>query len=266
MNRERALPIILGALIGLALGLYYAWELNPVEYVETAPSSLREPYREAYLTLIADAYDATGDLARARARLALFDLQEPAELLGAMAQRRLAVTGAEDEARALARLAADLGKAPTPASTISDRGLSTATGLPDQATGTPRPTPRPSPTPSAQPTPGEPFILEQRQQICDPELDPPLLQVFVEDAAGEPVPGVEVLVLWDEGRDRFFTGLQPEVSLGYGDFILQPEVTYTVQLANGEVPVPSVRSESCDTEGGSSFPGSVRLDFVQPER
>ncbi|MDX1601255.1 MAG: hypothetical protein R3191_07070 [Anaerolineales bacterium] len=266
MSRERALPIILGAVLGLALGLYYAWELNPVEYVETAPSSLREPYRETYLTLIADAYDATGDLTRARTRLALFDLEDPAELLGAMAQRRLAVSGAEEEARALARLAADLGEAPTPDPPRSGRASSTATPRPDQATRTPRPTPRPSATPTAQPTPGEPFILDQRQQICDPQLDPPLLQVFVEDAAGEPVPGIEVLVIWDEGRDRFFTGLQPEVGLGYGDFILQPEVTYTVQLANGEVPVPSVRSEPCDTEDGSSFPGSVRLDFVQPER
>lgn len=264
MSKERALPIILGALLGLALGLYYAWELNPVEYVETAPSSLREPYREAYLTLIADAYNATGDLARARTRLALFDLEEPAELLGAMAQHRLAVSGAEDEARALARLAADLGEAPATGSPASEN--STATAQPNQGNRTPRPSPRPSATPSVQPTPGEPFVLDQRQQICDPQLDPPLLQVFVEDAAGEPVPGVEVLVLWDEGQDRFFTGLQPEVSLGYADFILQPEVTYTVRLAAGEVPVRSVRSEPCEPESGPSFPGSVRLDFVQPQR
>lgn len=266
MKVHRALPIALGAVLGLAFGLYYAWVLNPVEYVETAPSSLREPYREAYLTLIADAYDATGDLARARARLALFELQEPAEVLGALAQQRLASSGAEDEARALARLAADLGEAAPSGGTRSAGGNPASTPSPSESSPMPTPTARPSATPTPQPTQGAPFVLDQRERVCDPELEPPLLQVFVEDAAGEPVPGVEVRALWDKGQDRFFTGLQPEVGLGYADFVLDPEVTYTVQLSAGEVPVTSVRSEPCQDGSDGSYPGSVRLLFVQPER
>ena len=35
-----------------------------------------------------------------------------------------------------------------------------------------------------------------------------------------PYPSVELVVTWDEGEDHFFTGLQPELGLGYGDFLM----------------------------------------------
>lgn len=264
MTPSKLLPAVLGVVLGVAVGLYYAWVFNPVEYVNTAPSSLREGYREEYMTLIAEAYEATGDLQRARARLALFDLAEPADALGALAQERLGDGGADDEARALARLAADLGQGATPVPTLRTRLSSTATPSPSP---TPRRVPRLPPstrTPTPTATPTAPFELVDRDQLCDPDLLPPLLQVVIADAEGEPVPGMEVTVIWDQGQDHFFTGLKPELGQGYGDFTLDPDFTYTVQLERADVPVASVSSPTCELNSGQTFPGSIRLEFGQP--
>ena len=70
MNRGGALAVVLAMLAGAALGLFYAWVISPVKYVDTAPASLRADFQADYLTLIAAAYSDTGDLVRARARLA----------------------------------------------------------------------------------------------------------------------------------------------------------------------------------------------------
>ncbi len=53
------------------------------------------------------------------------------------------------------------------------------------------------------------------------------------DAAEQPVPSVELVVTWDGGEDHFFTGLKPELGLGYADFVMTPEVVYSIRLADG---------------------------------
>ena len=59
---SRWIFLALGFGIGLAGGLYYTWLLSPVEYVETAPDSLRSDFRGDYLGLIASAYASDRDL------------------------------------------------------------------------------------------------------------------------------------------------------------------------------------------------------------
>ena len=44
MRQSGWLPLLLGLGLGLAGGLFYSWIVNPVEYVETAPGSLREDF------------------------------------------------------------------------------------------------------------------------------------------------------------------------------------------------------------------------------
>jgi len=262
MNWRPWLPSLAAAVVGAALGLVYAWSVNPVEYVDTAPSTLRDNYRQDYLALIAAAYAGTGDLARAEARLALFDLDQPAEGLAALAQQRSAADGPASEAQALAELAAALGQLPTPLA-LTRSPAATLTNRPTisvSATAT-----RPATAiPTRTPTPGPPFRLSDREQVCRPELTTPLIQVEVFNSAGEPVPGVEVLLLWDQGEDHFFTGLKPELGIGYGDFAMQPEVVYSVQLPEGVEPVRLVQSEACQAGDGSSYAGSVLLTFEQP--
>ena len=256
MRQSGWLPLLLGLGLGLAGGLFYSWIVNPVEYVETAPGSLREDFKTDYLALIAAAYAGRGDLARARARLALFEDLNPAGELAALAQRRQASGHPPSEAQALAKLAAALQGAPTlgPTEALS----ASATPAP------PSPTPTPTRTRAPSATPGAPFRLAERERVCDPLLAEPLIQVQVSDAAGGPVAGVEVRVIWDEGQDRFFTGLKPELGLGYADFSMTDGVTYSLQLAAAGEPIAGLAAFECSDEEGESYLGSWLLRFEQP--
>ncbi|MBI3160279.1 MAG: hypothetical protein HYZ26_11840 [Chloroflexi bacterium] len=278
--------LVTGLLIGLALGLVYAWVLVPVELIDTSPQSLRADFQDDYRALVAAAFVASGDLGRARARLALLNDPDPARTLAMLAQRTLAEGGPADTARALGLLAAALGSGGLPPEATSHEtpppetpGAATAAATPSAtldapASGTPdagptgRPTRTVTPTPTRTPTPtqGPPFQLQERAPVCDPNLDPALIQVFVFDAAGAPVPGVEVLVTWAGGQDTFFTGLKPEFGLGYADFQMSAGVVYTLQLAAGGDPVPNLSpSSDCPpAEDGRAVPGSWRLVFRQP--
>jgi len=260
MSRGAWFPLVAGLVLGLAAGLFYAWRVNPVEYTDTAPSSLRADFKASYLSLIASAYSSTSDLARARARLEVFADPDPATSLAALAQQLLAAGVPTTEAGALAALAEALGSR-TP--TLSPLQTATPSRTPTQ-TRTPTITPTPLPTRTPTPTPGAPFTLAEQERVCDASLPGPLLQVIVLDAAGQPVPGVEVIVIWDEGQDHFFTGLKPELGLGYGDFLMEERVSYALQLGRGQETVTGLTAEDCVDEEGGFFPGSWRLVFVQP--
>ena len=256
MRQSGWLPLLLGLGLGLAGGLIYSWIVNPVEYVETAPGSLREDFKADYLALIAAAYAGRGDLARARARLAPFEELNPAGELAALAQRRQASGHPLSEAQALAELAAALQGAPT--SAPAEALAASATPAP------PSPTPTPTRTRAPSATPGAPFRLAEREQVCDPLLAEPLIQVQVSNAAGGPVAGVEVLVIWDEGQDRFFTGLKPELGLGYADFSMTEGVNYSLQLSAAGQPVTELTTFECTDEEGQAYLGSWLLKFEQP--
>ena len=259
-----AFVLLVALALGLAAGLGYAWGVNPVSYTDTSPASLRDDFRSDYLTLVASAYDATGDLPRARARLALFAYADPSPALAALAQQRLAQGWPEAEARALARLAADLQGPPAPSSgSPASPPAAVRTPTPTR-TATPVPSPAPTRTPTS--TPGAPFRLLAQDPVCDPDLGQPLLQVEVVDAAGLPVPGAEVRVVWDTGQDHFFSGLKPDLGVGYGDFTLAPGITYTVQLVDSDQPVTGLTAGECVADDGTRYAGSWLLRFQQPSR
>lgn len=241
--------------IGVAGGLYYAWLGNPVEYIDTAPNSLRADFRADYLALIASAYASGGDLVRARARLALFPELDPSTELAELAQQRLATGLAESEASALAGLS----------NALSQGSVSAAPATTASEPNTPTPSATLRPTRTARPTatPGAAFALLNREQVCDPVLDEPLIQVNVVDAAQGPVSGMEITVVWNAGQDRFFTGLKPELGLGYGDFTMTEGVSYTLQLANSQQPITNLSVHTCESEEGDPYPGSWLLEFEQ---
>ncbi|TAK14787.1 MAG: hypothetical protein EPO32_00410 [Anaerolineae bacterium] len=287
---ERQPPwfLVTGLVIGLALGLVYAWVLSPVETIDTFPHSLRADFLDDQRVLIAQAFVATGDLGRAQARLALLQDPDPARTLAMLAQRLLAQGEDADDARALGLLSSALesgvvgpGLVPAlsatlPPNTPSPEALATDTPTPEANDVTETPdgspteratrtiTPTPSRTPTA--TVGAPFQLQDLALVCDPALSPAVVQVVVVDQTGNAVPGVEVLVTWEGGRDRFFTGLKPEFGLGYGDFAMADGVTYTVQLAEGGDPVPGLSTGGgCPpTDDGTTLLSSWLLNFRQP--
>jgi hypothetical protein len=106
-DKRSPLYLLTGLIIGLLLGLIYAWVINPVIYENSAPASLDEGDKDIYRKTIAQVYAVTGNLERAASRLALLEDPDPILALGSQAQLALAA-GNDSDARALALLASVL--------------------------------------------------------------------------------------------------------------------------------------------------------------
>lgn len=268
--------LLTGLVIGLVLGVLYSWVVSPVKYIDTDPSSLAAQYKDEYRRVIALAYGANGNLERARERLALIDRGDQMQVLAAQAQRMVAENQPPNEARMLAILAADLGSgaqasapspqaaaeqptagvtqnasSPTEAATLEvAAAIQTPTVfIPTQAptaTRTPIPTFTPRPTATAMRILDAPFVLKERREICDGSVPAGLLQVQVTDENGDPLPGVKITITWQEGEESFYTGLAPEMGLGYADFQMQLWFQYNVQIGEtGDVVKEIMLNERC---------------------
>jgi len=152
---------------------------------------------------------------------------------------------------------------PTQESTAGPSQTPTSSWTPGPSpTATPTFTPTPSRTPTA--TLAPPFILLNQVNVCDPILGEPQLQVFLSNAAGIGVPGIEIVVNWDGGEDHFFTGLKPDIDSGYADFIMVPEVIYTLQAGFGGQLISGISPPPCTDENGNQYWGSLRFVFSHP--
>lgn len=295
--------LLTGLVIGAMLGVLYAWLLQPVQYTNTTPASLRADFKDQYRALIASAYMADGDLVRARARLDLLKDQDVYQVLAVQAQHTLAEGKAPQEARALGMLAVALGQSPptlpvpgalgatgapvggspsasplaletqaiTPTLSFTATLITTPSGstsTPSSQATLPVPTLAPTitllPTRTPSPTPGAPFALKSEELSCKDGLGTPLVIVQAYDAAGQGVPGVEAVVEWDGGESHFFTGLKPELGAGYADFTMTPGVVYTLRLAAGGQIIPNLTATECEGEAGGRYWGSWMLIFTQP--
>ncbi|GMR10774.1 MAG: hypothetical protein BMS9Abin28_1597 [Anaerolineae bacterium] len=72
-NRKWVLPLI-ALIIGVAIGMVYAWVINPVEWVDGEPQQLRSDLQEDYLRMAIDSYSVNKD-----AELALIRYQSIGE-------------------------------------------------------------------------------------------------------------------------------------------------------------------------------------------
>ena len=61
--------------------MYYGWVMNPVEYVDTAPDSLRMDYKTDYVLMVAEAYHVEKSLGMAVRRLAYLGDNLPVEIV-----------------------------------------------------------------------------------------------------------------------------------------------------------------------------------------
>ena len=278
------LYLLTGLILGLLVGIFIARVVSPLQYVDTAPATLAESYKTAYRLLIAQAYQANGNLERARQRLYLLDGDQAKNILSRQAQQWLATGNNLNAARALAQLAADLEQpnpstppisAPTlemgaistpPLSTLDlHQAIATPTPSPSPTlTPTPWPTftPRPSPTPNT--AVQSPFKLIEQRSLCEPGVPQGLLQVFVSDRNGQPLAGVPIVLLWSSGQNVFYTGLYPAISPGYADAFLEPDTVYDVRAGDFGETVRSLQAPQCKTPDGQTFIGGWRLEFSQP--
>jgi hypothetical protein len=78
---SRWTKFLIAVLLGAAAGLFYGWVVNPVEYVDIAPESLREDYKTDYVLMVAEAYQVDHDLGLAVRRLASLGSSAPSEIV-----------------------------------------------------------------------------------------------------------------------------------------------------------------------------------------
>ena len=79
MKQERrgSWYLLTGAVLGVAMGLFYSWVISPVKYVDAPPYALRADYKDEYRALVAAAYMYSSDLVRAQDRLAQLKDDQP---------------------------------------------------------------------------------------------------------------------------------------------------------------------------------------------
>lgn len=135
-----------------------------------------------------------------------------------------------------------------PTATPTDTPIPTDTPLPTDTpipTDTPLPTNTPLPTdtpePTATPTPSVDWRLVSARQLtpCENRGGHSLF-ITVLDAAGNGIPGVPVLIMWEGGSQIVVTGDKPERGPGCTDFPMYGG--YTVQIAEGVSEVSPVMS------------------------
>ena len=59
-NRKWVLPLV-AVIIGVAIGMVYAWVINPVQWVDGEPQQLREDLQEDYLRMAIDSHSVNRD-------------------------------------------------------------------------------------------------------------------------------------------------------------------------------------------------------------
>lgn len=289
--------ILIALLLGLGLGLSYAWIIAPQQFTDSTPATLRNDFKDQFRAAIAASYNANGNLSRAQARLELLGEDNLTESLNAQAQREIA-SGQFKQADQLAALAAAIENgvslpiqntptfesfepvtaAPTltPFSSPADIPFD-ITETPSIETSTPviqetqfitpiaNPnTATPRPTRTALPTQGAPFRLTSVDEVCDSNLPENLIQVLVYNSNRRQLAGIKIIVTWDIGGDEFFTGFKPELGNGYADFIMTPGKSYAVQLGIGSEIATDITPPTCQASNGEAFNGGYKLTFEQP--
>ena len=264
--------LITGLVLGLIMGLVCTWVISPIKEVDSHPHFLREDYQDIYRALISRAYHANNNLPRAEARLELIGGEDPALALAAQAQRYLAEGGDVETAKVLANLSAALQSAaitaatPLPPSTEGPQITPTARENGEEpAQSTPTSGVEEPSEPTLTPTESPPFILQDSTLICDPTLGESLIQIIATNGEGEGVPGVALEIsLGPDLKEVFYTGLKPEVGLGYADFLAEPGLTYTLKVPESGLVVSDIEVPTCSTETEDSYWGSWEVYITHP--
>jgi hypothetical protein len=290
---------LLAIFTGFGIGLAYSWAISPVEYVDASPALLRDDFKDQYRIVIAASYASSHDLARARARLELLSDTDPVGELSAQAQRTVGSSESAENVQLLAQLATDLQKGvvgvpvtstPFPTATADESETTPIIATPSTksaATQTPTleligttstpttetiPTPfailaftlTPRPTITPIPDTGTPFILVGQDTVCDPAIEPGLLQFTLIDSRRRQIAGIEIIVSSIEGEDRLFTGFKPEVGNGYADFVMRENISYSVRVVEGGAFINNISAPICTDPNGKTYLGGLSLGFQQP--
>ena len=80
MKPTRWIFIFAALIIGIGAGLFYGWIIDPIEFFDLTPDTLRADYKTDYVLMTAEAYRLEQDPAFAARRLAVFGAQSPSAI------------------------------------------------------------------------------------------------------------------------------------------------------------------------------------------
>jgi len=288
-REERYRPpyyLLTGIILGLIIGFIFSFYLFPIEYSNVPPETLQSVDKDQYRLMIAYAFHANQDIGRANARLGLLREDNLTDVILNQAQR----SNRREDAQILLSLyevlqtnitstvTAPQNSSPTKipeitnvitltetpiitkSDTVTVQTVKTATSRPTQ----PVQTKTVFPTQTVLASSTIPFRLVEQKTVCDPNIAEPSIQIEVLDKDNEPMANVRVLVNWIGGQDIFYTGFFPEISVGYADFLMGPNVIYSVQIGEiGEI-VNQITAPECKDNSGNDYWGIISLLFSEP--
>jgi len=80
MKPTRWILIFIALLLGIGAGLAYGLVIDPIEYFDLPPDTLRADYKTDYVLMTAEAYRVEQDPGIAARRLAIFGSQTPSAI------------------------------------------------------------------------------------------------------------------------------------------------------------------------------------------
>lgn len=105
---KKWLWVTLAFAAGIGIGLLYGWVIDPVEFVDLSPETLRADFRTDYILMVAEAYETEHDLHLAARRLAIFGSAAPADIASSALQPGPSAGFAPSELSLLEALVQDL--------------------------------------------------------------------------------------------------------------------------------------------------------------
>ena len=80
MKPTRWILIFIALILGIGAGLVYGLVMDPIEYFDLTPDTLRADYKTDYVLMTAEAYRVEQDPGTAARRLAIFGSQTPSSI------------------------------------------------------------------------------------------------------------------------------------------------------------------------------------------
>lgn len=284
---------IIGILIGLGLGigggLLYAWVINPVTRPNVQPWQLNLSGQRSWIIAASVGWARDGDLLLAADRLNDLRLNETtfqrvADIACDLARSSYAQSDSGLVAiRSMVKLAESQGKRSCAGDLIQiNTPIPVPTSTPQRATPTiiPVPSKTATPEPGLTFTPATPLPVQSTDSPASGKFSAVRVEPFcnvrasgvIEVLVTEPngttgIRGVQVLVEWAGGSDRFYTGLKPERDAGFADFKMTENERYTVTLPGLSDPSNAVIAQPCtDRQNGGTAITSYRLYFRRTGR
>lgn len=274
--------LLVGVLLGLGSGIFFAWNVAPAEEFDTEPWQLNRADQANYAVAAVLGYAYDGDLGLAIQQLnTLRPSVDPIQLVAEITCD-LARSGYVSSSSGLNAIRAGMrfyqlqGRTGCADELIPmvEEPFATETNLVAPSPTLPPPptkTPTAVVTLEATDTPAAPFVevtsvqqtgfqIARLEPFCDP-LFSGVIEVYVQDSSGGALPGQRVRVRWDDGQSLFFTGLNTLRGLDYADFEMDAGKGYVIDMPGQSDPsTTSIVAETCDTAEGTAL-RSYRVIF-----